>query len=131
MSHTLFLRGYIMNTCIRATDCSCKSKPPIFMMILFVGLLLVIHTTDMILTREVVGNNWQNETFLPMSYCIKWFGIYNSLWLSRIGTYGMLFIYFLNRKSWKWFYFLVTCTLLYWAAMVHWLWTLGYVSWPH
>jgi hypothetical protein len=121
----------MISTCMLATHDSNASKPSKVYSTLFVFLLLLIHTIDMILTRQVVGDDWWRETFLPMSYCIKWFGIYNALWISRVCIYSSLFIYFLNRKKWAWYYFLVTGTILYWTAMVPWLWTLGYINWPH
>jgi len=107
-----------------------EKTPSALISFLFVLMMLLIHTTDMVLTREVIGDNWDRETFLPMSYCIKWFGIYNALWISRICIYTMLFIYLCNWKNWKWFAFLVSSTALYWTAMIHWLWSLGYVNWP-
>ena len=107
-----------------------EKTPSACFSILFVFMLLLIHTADMVLTLRVVGNNWDNETFLPMSYCIKWFGIYNALWISRIGIYSMLFLYLCNWRKWKWYAFLISGTTLYWTAMVHWLWTLGYTDWP-
>jgi len=117
----------MISTCMRPKE---YKSPSWLISLFFVVLLLVIHTIDMILTREIIGNNWQRETFLPMSYCIKFIGIYNALWISRISMYTMLFIYLCNWKKWKWFSFLVAGTCLYWTAMVHWLWTLGFVNWP-
>ena len=99
--------------------------------ILFTVLLLIIHTIDMILTLRVIGDDWTREAFPPMSYCIKYFGIYASIWISRLCIYGGLFFCFVNRERWKWFYFLILSTTLYWAAMVDWLWSLNYISWPH
>ena len=106
------------------------SSPSKKVSLLFVFLLLLIHTIDMWLTRFQIGNEWEREIFLPMSYCIKWFGIYNAIWISRIGIYTGLFVYFLNWKKRGWHYLLVVGTLLYWAAMLPWLRALGYVSWP-
>ena len=114
-------------TCIRPAE---SKSPPWFISLFFVVMLLVIHTTDMILTREVIGHDWQGEAFLPMRYCMQRFGLYNALDISRISMYTMLFIYLCNWKSWKWFSFLIAGTCLYWASMVHWLWVLGYVDWP-
>ena len=119
-----------LSTCFRAGKPDNDDIPSKNVSLLFVFLLLFIHTLDMWLTRYCIGNDWDRETFLPMSYCIKWFGIYNSLWISRISMYSMLFLYFLNWKKWKWHYFLITGTILYWAAMLPWLDTLGYVDWP-
>jgi len=98
--------------------------------LLFVLLLIIIHTLDMLLTREYVGNDWTRETFLPMSLCIKYIGIYNSLWVSRIIIYSLLFKYMLNWKSRAWYSFLVAGTALYWTAMAPWLFSLGILHWP-
>ena len=119
-----------LSTCFRAGKPDNNDIPSKKVSLLFVFLLLFIHTLDMWLTRYCIGNDWERETFLPMSYCIKWFGIYNSLWISRISMYSMIFLYFLNWKKWKWHYLLITGTILYWAAMLPWLDTLGYVDWP-
>ena len=105
-------------------------SPSWFISFLFLFMLIVIHTTDMILTREVIGHDWQREAFLPMRYCMQQFGLYNALDISRISMYTMIFIYLCNWKSWRWFSFLVAGTCLYWISMVHWLWILGYVDWP-
>jgi hypothetical protein len=120
----------MISPCILPHHDSNASKPSKVFSVLFVFLLLLIHTTDMILTRNIIGDDWWRETFLPMSYCIKWLGIYNALWVSRICIYSLLFVYFLNMNKWAWYYFLVTGTILYWTAMIPWLWTLGYINWP-
>ena len=122
-------KGNTMNTCFRAKEPD-NNTPSKTISILFVFLLLFIHTLDMWLTRYEIGNEWEREIFLPMRYCIKWLGIYGGLWVSRICIYGMLFAYFLNWKKWKWHYFLITGTLLYSASMLPWLRTLGYTNWP-
>ena len=119
-----------MSPCIRATKSDNSNRPSKTISILFVFLLLFIHTLDMWLTRYNIGNNYEREIFLPMRHCIKWLGIYNAIWVSRLCIYGMLFKYFLNWKNWKWHYFLIVSTLVYWAAMLPWLRTLGYVLWP-
>lgn len=54
--------------------------------------LLVIHTLDMVLTDRCIGDNWENEIFLPMRCCIRHLGIYNALWVSRICTYSYLWV---------------------------------------
>jgi len=105
-------------------------RPSKVISLVFVFLLVVIHALDMQLTRQYIGNDWQRETFLPMSLCIKYFGIYISLWISRLIVYPLLFLYFLNWQKRYWHYFLITSTLLYWTAMLSWLWTLGIVEWP-
>ena len=119
----------MISPCIKSSKPS-NNTPSKTISILFVFLLLLIHTADMWLTRYYIGNSWEREIFLPMRYCIKWFGIYNALWISRISIYSILFLYFLNWKKWKWHYFLITGTILYWAAMLPWLDTLGFFSFP-
>ena len=104
-------------------------RPSKVISLLFVFLLVLIHALDMELTRIYVGDNWQNEIFLPMSLCIKYFGIHISLWISRIIIYPTLFLYFMNWQKRSWHYFLITGTLLYWTSMLSWLDTLGIVEW--
>ena len=120
----------MFSTCMRATPPDNNTKSSRCISLIFVFLLLFIHTLDMWLTRYRIGNDWDSETFLPMSYCIKWFGIYNSIWISRICIYGSLFLYFLNWRKRGWKYFLITGTILYWVSMISWLRTLGYTDWP-
>ena len=106
------------------------SSPSKKVSLLFVFLLLLIHTMDMWLTRFYIGNDWELEIFLPMRYCIKWLGIYNAIWISRISIYSWLFVYFFNWTRPCWYYFLIVSTLLYWTAMLPWIRTLGYTYWP-
>lgn len=84
----------------------------------------------MCLTGHYIANDWEHETFLPMSYCIKWCGINQALWISRICMYTALYCYLVNWKKWKWHYFLIAGTILYWTAMIPWLWRLKYLTWP-
>lgn len=120
----------MISPCVLATKPDNSIQPSRFISRLFVLLLLFIHTLDMWLTRYWIGDDWDSETFLPMSYCIKWFGIYNAVWISRISIYTMLFLYFLNWRKRGWKYFLITGTILYWVSMISWLRTLGYTDWP-
>jgi len=106
-----------------------RKNPSRFISLLFVSLLLIIHTADMLLTGHYVGDDWQSETFPIMRLTIRLVGIHAALWLSRLCVYSFLFAYFLNWRKRCWRYFLITCTLLYWTAMVSWLFTLGYVEW--
>jgi hypothetical protein len=106
-----------------------RKNPSRFISLLFVSLLLIIHTADMLLTGHYIGDDWQSETFPIMRLTIRLVGIHAALWLSRLCIYSFLFAYFLNWRKRYWRYFLITCTLLYWAAMVSWLFTLGYVKW--
>ncbi len=130
--HALISHEGIMNTCLRPYHCSCqKPIPSKIISLLFAVLLVVIHTADMELTKHYIGNDWQREAFLPMSLCIKYFGVIASVWISRLIIYPLLFLYFINWKRWSWHYFLITCTILYWTSMIGWLETLGITVWPH
>jgi len=97
---------------------------------LWLILLIIIHTIDMILTQRYVGAFWQFETFPPMSFCIRNFGINISLWTSRIIIYSLIYLtLYLGNKIW-WARILVVGTILYWTAMVNWLFFLGYLKFP-
>ncbi len=85
------------------------------------ALLIAIHTIDMELTRVFIGDQWELETFPPMKYCIKQFGIYNSLWISRIIMYSLFLFYLLNNKNLKLQKVMIISTILYWTAMIGWL----------
>lgn len=91
-------------------------------------LLVIIHTVDMSLTDQYVGNRWSHETFFLMAYTIKWCGIDNALWISRIITYA--FIYCVLQYPVKLYNLLVVVTILYWTAMMPWVFFLGIVHWP-
>jgi len=105
-------------------------KKIVIMDIIVVALLVIIHTLDMQLTQDFIGNNWEQETFLPMRLCIKHIGIYNAEWVSRVIIYATLFIWCFNRNKKSWRYLLYISTTLYYAAMINWLFTLKLVSWP-
>lgn len=92
--------------------------------------LLVIHTLDMVLTERCVGDNWQCETFLPMSLCIKHIGIHNSLWVSRLCIYSYLWVCIQYREMRAVQTTLMVVTLLYWASMYCWLYYFGWATWP-
>ncbi len=92
--------------------------------------LIFIHTADMELTKFYIGNQWQNESFPPMSYSIKHFGINLSVWGSRIIMYTYFMLTLLNQHKRGWFYFLILITILYWVSMIGWVFTLGLCSWP-
>jgi hypothetical protein len=93
-------------------------------------LLVIIHTLDMILTWKYVGEEWWSETFLPMRICIKELGIHNALWVSRIIMYSYFWYAVNSWQSKSVQVSLLIFTLLYWTAMIPWLYTLGYVNWP-
>lgn len=92
--------------------------------------LIVIHTLDMGLTTHYIGNNYNNETFMPMQQCIQICGIHNACWVSRTCIYTFIFVSLtLSHVKW-WRSLVITITILYWMAMFPWLFTLGYLKWP-
>lgn len=95
-----------------------------------VVLMIVIHTIDMELTRYYVGNHSENESFPPMRFCIKNFGIDSAEWISRIIMYTYFWFALMNQEKKSWFYFLVLATALYWTAMIGWMFGLHLVGWP-
>ena len=119
----------MLSPCMRSKKDNNNNKPCKLIGNIFLFLLIVIHTLDMQLTQDFVGNNWERETFPLMSYCIKWFGIFTSLWISRFTMYSLMFLYILNRNSRYWNAFLIVGTLLYWDAMTQWLWRFDILQW--
>jgi hypothetical protein len=93
-------------------------------------LFILIHTLDMELTVQYVGNNWQYETFLPMSLCIKFLGIYNAIWVSRIMVYSYMFSCYIFKNCRFITPILLFITILYYVSMVGWLFTLNILAWP-
>jgi len=110
-------------------DDKSHKTPSKLISLIFVSLLVFIHTLDMLLTGHYIGNDWQRETFPVMQLTIRLVGINSALWLSRLCVYSLLYAYFLNRKKHCWHYFLIVCTILYWATMTSWLFSLDYISW--
>jgi hypothetical protein len=93
-------------------------------------LLVLIHTMDMEFTKHHIGNDWHNETFLPMQICIREFGINNSLWISRGLMYPMFLLFLLFRQRVWVCNILLVVTVLYWTSMLCWIETLGIATWP-
>lgn len=97
----------------------------------WVIMMVAIHTIDMELTRHYIGNDWTRETFVPMQLCIKHLGIYPAVWVSRLLIYCFIFWALQtgvnSSKSRTAF---ATCTTLYWAAMVPWLFSLHFLTMP-
>lgn len=91
----------------------------------FLLTLIFIHTLDMYLTMYFIGNQWENETFLPMSLCIKHFGIYNAIWISRIIMYLFFYLSFYFRDNENFVFGLFIINIVYYTAMFNWLFTLG------
>ena len=91
-------------------------------------LFVAIHTIDMELTTNYIGDDWSRETFLPMHLAIKEIGVYNACWISRIIVYTFILLALVNHKSKVWRSLLITVTILYYAAMLQWLVTLEYIE---
>lgn len=74
--------------------------------------------------------NWTEETFLPMQLAIKYFGVYNACWISRLIVYPFIFFMLLSKdKSWS-LKLLFVITTLYWCSMAMWLFFLKILTWP-
>jgi len=97
---------------------------------LWVMLLIIIHSIDMVLTREYIHDNWQKEIFLPMSMLIKYCGIYLALDVSRIFFYSFILVCIYCQKSKHTLYLLGVVNAWYWTAMFFWLVDLGFVKMP-
>lgn len=100
-----------------------------FLLYLVLFLLIVIHTMDMVLTSHYIGNGWQKETFPLMRLCIREFGIEPSLWISRVFMYSCFYLFLCKSDNKYLQRLLVICTILYWAAMIPWLFSLGIIEW--
>ena len=92
--------------------------------------LITIHTIDMELTTFEIGNQWQSESFPPMSICIKHFGIYNAVWISRIVMYSYFIISYKYRNRNYFLFIMVLFCFIYYAAMFDWLFYLNIINWP-
>jgi len=92
-------------------------------------LLITIHTLDMELTAHYIGCNWHGESFPFMRWSIKFFGINNALWISRFSVYSLLYVYLIKRDSVYWQYLLILGTIVYWLAMIQWLFAFDILSW--
>jgi len=101
-----------------------------FLVWFWIVLLIIIHTTDMELTRHYIGESWEKEGFPIMSLSIKNFGINISLWLSRIAMYSFMYFCLLYSHRYSVRIFLIMITILYWMAMLSWFFTLGIVAFP-
>jgi len=101
-----------------------------FLFWLFLFALIWIHSVDMELTRYYIGNQWENETFPLMRMCIKEFGIYNALWISRVFSYLFFFFCFLRRKEDNIVFMMFLITIIYYTGMIPWLFNLGLMEWP-
>lgn len=93
-------------------------------------LLVLIHTFDMEVTYRCIGNCWEMETFLPMSTCIRYLGIMNAIWVSRLIMYPYFWVCVHFRRL-RWIRTTMgIITLLYWASMLNWPFLLGWIPSP-
>jgi hypothetical protein len=81
------------------------------------------------LTRQFIGNDWQRESFLPMSWMIKNYGIEEAVFICRIVTMALVMLV-LTFKKYEFVRDLtIVSNLMYWLIMTNWLFTLGYLKW--
>jgi hypothetical protein len=100
-----------------------------FAMYFVLFLMVLIHTLDMMLTMHYIGSNWQRETFPLMRLCISQFGIHPSLWISRVFMYCCFYLFLCKSDNKYLQRLLVISTILYWTAMLPWLFSLNYLTW--
>lgn len=84
----------------------------------------------MLLTQHYIGNNWAAENFPPMSWCIKHHGIDVALWYSRTIMYSLMLVFLCNQDKRFWQYLLLLGTILYYTAMIQWLFFFDILIWP-
>jgi len=101
-----------------------------FLFWFFLIALIIIHTVDMELTTYYIGEQWENETFPLMRYCIKQFSISNAVWISKICSYLFFFFCYKYRESRDTVYIMFLITVLYYTSMIDWLFNLDLVNWP-
>lgn len=97
---------------------------------LSVAFLVAIHGVDMELTMVYIGDNYDMEIFPPMRWAIKYYGISGALMFSRFLTYGYLYLALLHAPDRRWSLFTLVVCLLYYTAMINWLFRLGLCEWP-
>lgn len=82
------------------------------------------------LTCHYIGDDWRQESFLPMKMCIRMLGIYNACWISRVITYLFIGTCVYYRRNYLMNTILFTVAVLYWTSMTMWLFTLDILSLP-
>lgn len=98
-------------------------------LIFCLGALIAIHTTDMLVTQEYIGDCWEEENFPPMRWSIKNFGIDWAVWISRGIMYSLMLVYLLNQHKRIWQYLLILGTILYYTSMIQWLFYFNVLTW--
>lgn len=95
-----------------------------------IWMLITIHTIDMYLTEHYIHNDWQREIFPPMSYCIREFGIYEAIWISRFYFYLaiLLAVLFKEKQGVKELTFVAN--IFYYTSMIIWLFFFRILVWP-
>lgn len=101
-----------------------------FLFWFFLFALIAIHSIDMDLTTHYVGDQWEEETFPLMRYCIKEVGICNSIWLSRVCTYVFFFLCYVYRKKDNILFMMFLITVIYYTGMFGWVFRLDLMDWP-
>jgi hypothetical protein len=96
----------------------------------FLLALIIIHTIDMELTTFEIGNQWEYESFLPMRLCIKYFGISQAVWISRVVMYAYFALSYKYRYNNYFLFIMFLFCCLYWTSMINWIFTLGIAEWP-
>jgi hypothetical protein len=92
-------------------------------------MMIVIHTIDMEVTRHYIGNEWSHESFPLMRNCIYYFGIRNSVWISRVFMYSCFYLFLCKIDNKYLQKLLVLTTILYWVAMIPWLFKFHILEW--
>ena len=101
-----------------------------FLFWFFLFALIFIHSIDMELTTHYIGDQWENETFPLMRHCIKEFGIYNSVWISRVCSYTFFFLCYLHKKDENIIFMMFLVTVIYYTGMIGWIFNLDIAEWP-
>lgn len=84
-------------------------------------VLIIIHTVDLELTTNYIGNNYEQESFVLMAWAIKNFGIYNAVWLSRLIMYPLFFTFLCYQDNKKIQHVVMLLSFLYVTSMWGWL----------
>jgi len=101
-----------------------------FFLFACLGALIILQALDMELTRHYIGDNWEHECFPPMKYTIKYLGFYPAAWVARTIFYSFVLFFITFYKNPLLQRLLIVATILYYASMVQWLFTLKIISFP-
>ena len=101
-----------------------------FLFWFFLFTLILIHAIDMELTTHYIGDQWEKETFPLMKMSICYLGVYNSIWISRAIMYTFFYICYLYRTNDRLIFLMFLTNVLYYLAMIDWLFNLNIIEWP-